>query len=451
MVDIVDGNLLDIGYGMPVQISSVLGGGAPPSHLVPASAPANPFFRTDVEDSPSLTIDLLSVRHVHRIRVFNDEVEYQLALPLIVSTSTDGLEWIDVTTMRAHFGGKVTNTPLTILFKYYTLCRFIRLQTWSRTRLQLHYVEICGLLPHEYLGRLRNIRITPSGILADYWHHDSYGFSWTFTCSLSMIFSARLIGITIDQVNYRLCLAGFKDDAEEDLYKWLFEPRPRGPDDQPEQHPAFEPHGVYVSHPLGILRAYADLYFRPHARVLAFANSLIEKYRVDLGKTIVLLYRGTDKSIELAPASPESYVAVARSLMSQEDGLRVILQTDQAQARDAMAAELPDAIWFDELPVTGGNLAIHNLDVPGEFGIAKPDLALRLLAMTYLVGHAKYVVTHTGNLAAWVAIYRGKPDGVYQFCEDGKLRGPTGDILTPDVNPPISSPDRSTPPLPQAP
>ena len=48
--------------------------------------------------------------------------------------------------------------------------------------------------------------------------------------------------------------------------------------------------------------------------------------------------------------------------------------------------------------------------------------------MTTLVAKAKYVVTHTGNLGAWVAIYRGKPDGLYQFCGDNKLRGPSGTV-----------------------
>ena len=244
-----------------------------------------------------------------------------------------------------------------------------------------------------------------------------------------MIFNARLLGITIDQISYRLCLREFKDDPNEESYDWLFEARPRGPADQPDQWPVFERHGIYASFPLGVLAVYADLYFRPHARVTAFADQLVARYGLDLSRTIVLLYRGTDKSMEVAPASTEDYVAVARSLMAQEDGLTVLCQTDQAQARDAILLDLPGAVSFSELPVTGGATAIHNLDVSAEFGLGKSELALRLLAMTTLVAQAKYVVTHTGNLGAWVALYRGRSDGLYQFCEDGKLRGPAGTVV----------------------
>ena len=437
---IVEDRLLDIGYGSPITLSSNFTTGAPPPHLVPASDPGAPFFRTQVEDGPSITIDLRAVRHVHRIRVFNNEIEPLRGLPLAVSVSQDGTAWSDVLVMETEYGGRVTNTPAVVQFTYFTLCRYVRLQARSQTSLRLHYVEICAPLPHEYLGKLLNIRVTKTDVLADYWHHDSYGFSWTFTCTLGMILSAKLLGVCIDRIDYSLCLREFKDDMAQDSYEWLFLSRPRCSADQPDQIPAFERHGIYVSFPLDVLKQYAELYFRPHPRVLAFADQLVASYGLDLSKTIVLLYRGTDKSIEVEPATPESYAAVARSLMAAEDGLRVVCQTDQAQARDTILSELPGTIWFSELPVTEGTQAIHNLNVPAEFGIGKAEIALRLLAMTYLVAHAKYVVVHTGNIGAWVAVYRGRPHGLYQFCEDGKLRGPTGQVLSTDLVPLASDP-----------
>ena len=429
---LVEGNLLDIGYGMPIHLSSVFGGTAPP-HLVPASNPGSPLFRTAEEESPWVTIDLCSPRNVSRIRVYNSEGESDGALPLAVAISADGVTWSDAAVMHANFGGKLTGAPFTVAFKYFLTCRFIRVQARTRTSLRLHYVEVCAPLPHEYLGRLQNVRVTGTDVVADYWHHDSYGFSWTFTCTLGMILNARLLGVTIDRIDYHLCLLDFRDDLATDPYDALFETRPRQRSDFPPQHPAFERHGIYVSFPLDVLATYADAYFRPHARVRAYADQLAAAYALDLSNTVVLLYRGTDKTIEVAPAAPEDYAAVAQSLLAREPGLQVLCQTDQAQALDVMLRALPGAIWFRELPVTQGNLPIHRLDVTAEFSLSKSDLALRLLAMTYLVSRAKYVVAHTGNLAAWVALYRGRPDGLYQFCEDGKLRGPDGNVLTPDT------------------
>ena len=436
MVDIfVESNLLDIGYGKPVQLSSVSGGGMPPPHLVPAADPGAPLFRTETEAAASLTIDLQCVRHVSRIRVFNNESEHARGVPLAVLISDDGVGWSEVLVARADFGGKVSNTPLTVGLRFFVRCRYVRLQSLEHGSLRLHYVEICAPLPQEYFGKLRNIRVTETGILADYWHHDSYGFSWTFTCTLGMIFNARLLGVTIDQIDYRLCLREFKDDPNQDSYGWLFEARPRRGTDQPEPWPSFDRHGVYVSFPLEVLKTYGDLYFRPHGRVTAYADGLAAKYALDLSNTIVLLYRGTDKSTEIEPAAPASYASVARALMAREPGLRVLCQTDQAQARDAILDSIPEAVWFSELPVTEGSQAIHQLDVAKEFSVTKSDLALRLLAMTWLVSRAKYVVTHTGNLGGWVAIYRGRAEGLYQFCADGRLRGPAGEVLSVDLTP----------------
>ena len=435
MVDIFVGEqLLDVSYGMPITLSSIVGG-ALPRHLVPASAPAAPLFRTDLEDAPWITVDLLCPRHIHRIRVFNNEVDAFPYLPLAISISNDNANWTDVFVTDQSFGGKVTDEPLVVTFSHFVICRYVRLQSRARATLRLHYIELCALLPMEYLGKLRNIRVTETDVAADYWHHDSYGFAWTFTCTLGMILSARLLGVTIDRVDYRLCLRDFKDSPDEDAYQWLFEARPRTSADLPDQLPAFERHAVYTTLPLGILQTYADLYFRPHRRVIAFADQLLRLYGLDLSKTIVLLYRGTDKVIEVTPATPESYVAVARALMAREPGLTVLCQTDQAQARDAIVREEPQAVYFAELPVTGGSTAIHNLDVSAEFALSKSELSLRLLAMTWLVSRARYVVTHTGNLAAWVAIYRGRTDGLYQFCEDGKLRGPDATVLSLNLEP----------------
>ena len=437
MVDIFfDANLLDIGYGKPVRLSSNVGTTTPPPHLVPSSDPGSPFFRTHWEEGPSITVDLRSVRHVQRIRVFNNETEAERGVPLAVSLSVDGEAWFDIFLMEGNFGGKLTGSPLVITLSPFALCRYVRLQTRAHTSLRLHYIEICAPLPTEYLGKLRNIRVTETDVLADYWHHDSYGFAWTFTCTLGMILNARLLGVTIDRIDYSLCLREFKDDPDQDAYAWLFENRPRRQADQPAELPVFERHGVYVSFPLDVLRAYAELYFQPHPRVLAFADLLVATYGLDLSNTVVLLYRGTDKAIEITPAAPERYAAVASALLAQEPGLTVLCQTDQAQAREAIALCLPQTIWFSELPVTAGDRAIHNLDVASEFELTKAEMALRLLAMTSLVACAKYVVTHTGNLGAWVAIYRGRRDGLYQFCEDGRLRNPAGNVVSLDLAPP---------------
>ncbi len=428
MADIfVEANLLDIGYGMPVTLSSMFGT-VRPAQLVPGSDPGAPFFRTEVEERPSITVDLLSVRCIHRIRLFNTGDEPG-ALPIVVSTSADGLQWTDMVVSQAEFGGKVAGAPLVVSVKYFWTARYVKVHSPSRATLRLHYIEICAPLPQEYLGRIRDIRVTETDVLADYWHHDSYGFAWTFTCTLGMILNARLVGVTIDRIDYRLCLREFKDTADADPYQALFEPRSRRKADvrkpcRPSSATASTSRSRSPCSP-----ATPSCISVPTPRSAPMPTS----WRRGMAST-----SPTRSSCSIAaptsrwrstrpPRMPTPPWLQRWSRGSR--GCSCCARPTRCRRARRSCTRLPQAVWFRELPATSGGTAIHNLDVAAEFGVGKAEIAMRLLAMTYLVAQAKYVVTHTGNLGAWVAIYRGRPDGLYQFCADGKLRGPDGAVL----------------------
>jgi hypothetical protein len=221
----------------------------------------------------------------------------------------------------------------------------------------------------------------------------------------------------------------FKDNPDIDLYPLLFSPEPPSEEAQTLPPVPFRHHGVYASYDLPNMKKYARLYFTPAQPIQTFQRELTQKYQIDVDKVIALVFRGTDKSTEVHPTPIERYIDVALAALRAKPDLQVVIQTDQQQAREAVLAAIPQAMFFEELPATSGVKVIHNLALEDEFKIGRLEFACRMLAVTHLLASVKYIVTHTGNVSLWLACYRGSSEGFYQFDRDKILRGPDGEAI----------------------
>jgi hypothetical protein len=154
-------------------------------------------------------------------------------------------------------------------------------------------------------------------------------------------------------------------------------------------------------------------FFRPAPDVVAKTWFLVEKYGVDVNRTLAVNYRGTDKGQEIRPVPLDRWIWKIRQISSRlPDDYRILVQTDQLQFRELCVKEFGNrVIYFDELPVTSGLEPFHNI-VPPEKG---EELAQWLLAAVFLISQCRSVVTHTGNVAYWTALYRGSHVGLTQM------------------------------------
>lgn len=164
-----------------------------------------------------------------------------------------------------------------------------------------------------------------------------------------------------------------------------------------------------------------ERYFQPSEKARAFQSKWIARYDIDSAKTIAVVYRGTDKSTELALASPLAYVDQARKILERHPDFRILIQTDELAVRDLFVQEFGSRCFFiEDMPVSRHGVVVHELDDAslqrdrGEFGVM-------LVAVTELLSRAAFVVNHTGNLALWVCLWRGHSRGVVQFDSTGGL------------------------------
>jgi hypothetical protein len=145
--------------------------------------------------------------------------------------------------------------------------------------------------------------------------------------------------------------------------------------------------------------------------VLSLVSALTEKYQIISDETIALNYRGTDKHTEIKIWPPEDYWSELQPLIDANPNCRILIQTDQRQVREYFVEKLGSrCFFFDELPVTEGDLGIHKI-----LDTSKMTFGLYLLAMVIIMARCKYLITHTGNVAYWTLLYRGNSNNVRQF------------------------------------
>ncbi|MDA8777423.1 hypothetical protein N9M74_02145 [Pontimonas sp.] len=136
------------------------------------------------------------------------------------------------------------------------------------------------------------------------------------------------------------------------------------------------------------------------------------KLPAPLDRIVVLCVRGTDKKTEVRQSSLDSYVRAAKKALAHREDVAVWVQTDQAQTRDYLLEQIGTrAFSVDTLPVTDDSIVIHRTDLVHD----KDDFALNLLATTWLMSQASMVITYTGNVGYWIALFRGNSRGLIQL------------------------------------
>jgi hypothetical protein len=191
-------------------------------------------------------------------------------------------------------------------------------------------------------------------------------------------------------------------------------------------------HTLYSDAIIKKLSLWAKTFFMPADSIRKLQDDLCCKYSIDVNKTIVICIRGTDKATEIHNAPPDVYYALCNKILKSKRGFRIWIQTDQKQYQNYFLEKYSgQAFVIDELPVTTNSIALH-LDRTLNFDRFRHGQYL--VAAMNLISLCHTVITHTGNIGYWLAIYRGNLKNFYQdtthFFESGspKLLGKFNDL-----------------------
>lgn len=394
---------------------------------------------TDREENPWWEVDLGTVLPVGRITVWNrDDAAIngaERARPLRVLTSRDGAAWETLWYSHAVFGAKSFGLPLEIETLMPAMTRYILLQIERVEYLHLDQVEVFLALPPIRFGEVTRLCMTRAGPRASLRMDHNSGFFFVCSTMLQTITTLHSWGIVTEALDTTRTHTVSRDrEGPEDVHAALFVP-PADVDLPNLEHTAasYGPfdashcHWHYRALDFAAITPFVTRHFTPLPAVREIEGRLLAEHGLDPAQLIAIYYRGTDKFSEVPPTKIGRFIAEAERILAAEPGLRVFVQTDQAQVRDAIAAHFGSrCVYFNALPVTTGDLGLHHdaRDMQSEFGISRFGMARHFLAAVRIMARARHVITCTSNVALWIALYRGSAERLLQFDTRQELVGP---------------------------
>jgi len=154
-------------------------------------------------------------------------------------------------------------------------------------------------------------------------------------------------------------------------------------------------------------------YFRPADEVLEKVGLLMKKYDVVPANTFAINYRGTDKRAVVRTPSFATWKRRTDSILESLPGNnRILIQTDQLQFLDFFKRRYGNRIfYFDELPLSRGDVGLHKT----KKYLRKESMGQTFLAAVLIISKCETVLTHTGNIGFWTALFRGNTSNFTQL------------------------------------
>jgi len=154
-----------------------------------------------------------------------------------------------------------------------------------------------------------------------------------------------------------------------------------------------------------------DTYFNLADEVNNRLQLFIQKYNIDFEHTISILYRGTDKLLEVPKVHPQYYLKNI-NLINGLSNYKILIQTDEQQVLDYFKRQLKDqSFYIEEMPLAKLDRAMHLQ----QNAISNYELGVNYLAVISILSKCKYVIFDTNNASLWTCIFRGSINNTCQI------------------------------------
>jgi hypothetical protein len=162
------------------------------------------------------------------------------------------------------------------------------------------------------------------------------------------------------------------------------------------------------------LYPFVDKYFEPSETIKKMIKDFEIEHSIDYSNTAAVCYRGNDKCIETPIANYDTFIMKAEDVLKENPNIKFLVQTDETEFRDTFLNRFPNNSFCNKNMKTMSRdpkWVIHHIIDKSE----KTSLGLNILSMVNLMSKCKWLITHTGNFAFWIVLYRKNFDKVYQM------------------------------------
>lgn len=156
---------------------------------------------------------------------------------------------------------------------------------------------------------------------------------------------------------------------------------------------------------------FINKYFMPSANVLQYAAEYTLKYKLDYSNLCSVFYRGNDKETEMKIAPYGLFIEKAHEIKAANPNIKFLVQPDEKEFLEVFLAVFPDSIYFAETPMLTKSNTSMFFQVPLS---ERPAYGAKFFAAVLALSQCKHVITHSGNGALWLALYRGHANNINQ-------------------------------------
>jgi hypothetical protein len=120
-----------------------------------------------------------------------------------------------------------------------------------------------------------------------------------------------------------------------------------------------------------------------------------------------VLYRGNDKSCEVARTPYESMISIAK----ESGATSFFVQTYENEFFQYFKDRFPDTICYDKIPRINKNPDSYVMVPVGQ----KKDFAVNFVAALHAISKSREIIMNSGNTGFMVGLFRGHHKGIWQY------------------------------------
>jgi hypothetical protein len=155
---------------------------------------------------------------------------------------------------------------------------------------------------------------------------------------------------------------------------------------------------------------FVEKYFSTTDIVNKQIEFYIQKYGLDLSKTIGVFYRGNDKVRETNVGFYEIYLHKMYKALYRNPGFTILIQTDDQDFINFCYGKIPFICFSEMIRIPNDVRHVVHYYIRN-----KVEFSINFLAVTKIMSMCNILITHSGNCGLWAVLYRQNTNNVSQY------------------------------------
>jgi len=167
-----------------------------------------------------------------------------------------------------------------------------------------------------------------------------------------------------------------------------------------------------------ILSCFVKKYYDVSDIILNKVFEIQQRIGVNYENIIAICYRGNDKCSETRIGGYDTYIEQINMVYEKMNDPVIFIQTDELEFLEKIKEKYTNVFYLDEIPIIKKNTSLAIQHTIPNYTKEKFEFALNFLASVIFMSKCGHLITHSGNVGLWIAMYRGNFNNSFQFLNE---------------------------------